>query len=135
MSENQDKNFNNRLYQIRLEQGLSQSDLGKRLAISQAFISSIEKGDKEIGRKTGSLLSDIFGYNLEWILTGNGPRRKEEKQHDLSKVMDMLHTINSKLDLSEKRHLEELEEIKLKIAQIKVENATPKNPILSVKKH
>ncbi|MDH3353432.1 MAG: helix-turn-helix domain-containing protein, partial [Nanoarchaeota archaeon] len=43
--------------------------------IRQAAISKMENGEKQIDYKTMKKLVDIFQVNINWLLTGEGPKR------------------------------------------------------------
>lgn len=63
---------NNRLVLLREEIGLNQSEFAKKLNVTSAAISKIEKGK---GNLTDRMMNDIcreFMVNKEWLLYGKG---------------------------------------------------------------
>lgn len=56
-----------RLETLRLIHGLSQSDFGKRLNISQSRLSRIERGDLLLPEELAALASDVFGEPLSFF--------------------------------------------------------------------
>jgi transcriptional regulator with XRE-family HTH domain len=49
---------------------LRQADFAKRVGISQAYLSLIEHGQREIGAEVLLRISQSFGKTIEWSLTG-----------------------------------------------------------------
>jgi transcriptional regulator with XRE-family HTH domain len=64
----------NRIKSLRIEKGLSQEEIGKKLNLDQGTISKMERGESEPTAKTLRMLREIFGVNTDWILTGKGPK-------------------------------------------------------------
>lgn len=52
--------------------GLTQQDVADRLGDSQAYVAQILNGYKRIGRKKAQQLHNAFGYNITFLLTGEG---------------------------------------------------------------
>ena len=70
----ENKNENNRLALLREELGLNQSEFAKKLNVTSAAISKIEKGK---GNLTDRMMNDIcreFMVNKEWLLNGTGDK-------------------------------------------------------------
>ena len=53
----------------------TQSELASRLGVSQGYLSSMERGEKEIGAEILLRIGREFGKSLEWLLTGEDERR------------------------------------------------------------
>jgi tetratricopeptide (TPR) repeat protein/transcriptional regulator with XRE-family HTH domain len=71
----------------RLQEGradLSQRELGKSLGYLQPHISRYERGDVPGSFCFLAGLSALHGINVDWLLTGQGPRRIEEADGQLS---------------------------------------------------
>ena len=75
-----DKNvFGSRLAQLRRGRGLSQTDLGKLLGVSQAQISDMERGNSTTSMARLWLLCDYFQVSADYLmgLTDDpGPKSK-----------------------------------------------------------
>lgn len=54
------------------KRGLTIKDAGEMLGKSLAAMSGLLSGKFPISRKTAQLLSDAFGYNVNYMLTGEG---------------------------------------------------------------
>lgn len=63
-----------RIREIRKERGFTQSDLGKRIGVSQPTVSDWEKGVTEPTVDNLRLLAVELGVYFEWIVTGRGER-------------------------------------------------------------
>jgi transcriptional regulator with XRE-family HTH domain len=48
---------------------LNQADFARRIGVSQAYLSMIEHGRREIGSRILLKISE-FGKSIEWLLTG-----------------------------------------------------------------
>jgi transcriptional regulator with XRE-family HTH domain len=61
------------------ETGLKQSELADKLGVSQNYISMLLNGQRvNISSGLARLMEALFGFDADWILTGNGePRRTE----------------------------------------------------------
>ena len=51
---------------------MSQADLAKRIGVTQAYLSMIERGKREIGGAILLTISREFQRSIEWLLTGEG---------------------------------------------------------------
>lgn len=82
-----------RVKEARKSSGLTQADFGKRVKISGASVSMIEKGINNPSEQTITLICAEFGIREEWLRTGNGSM-KEEKPRDveLAEGLDKLLT-------------------------------------------
>lgn len=61
-----------RIKQIRKDNKLSQSALGKLIGISRSQISCYEKGLRDITERSLNDICREFNVNKEWLLTGKG---------------------------------------------------------------
>lgn len=59
--------MNQKIYQIRKNEKLSQADFGKRIGISGAAISRIESGENSPSDQTIKLICSEFGINPDWM--------------------------------------------------------------------
>lgn len=60
--------FGNRLKEIRLEKGLTQSDIATLLSISLRQYQRYEKGDSDIPLSTAVSLAKIFDVSLDYLV-------------------------------------------------------------------
>lgn len=72
-----------RLKQIREENGLSQSDLAKRINMTQQRISSYEKGIREPDIETLNILADFFNVSIDYLLGKTDKRNNTENKKEL----------------------------------------------------
>jgi len=49
---------------------ITQEVLADRLGVSQGYLSTIERGKREIGAEVLLAMSREFGKSIEWLLTG-----------------------------------------------------------------
>ena len=49
---------------------MSQADLAQRIGVTQAYLSMIEHGKREIGGTVLHKISREFRRSIEWLLTG-----------------------------------------------------------------
>ena len=66
-----------RFIQLRKEFGPSQAKFGKKLGVSYAAVSLIEKGKTTINEKHIKLIAGVLGINQEWLRSGKGPMYDE----------------------------------------------------------
>lgn len=64
--------MNERFKQVRKALGLTQSEFGKRLGISNTAISKIEKGENKVSESNIISICREFGVNEEWLRDGSG---------------------------------------------------------------
>lgn len=77
-----DPAFGLRLRQVRKQRGLSQGNLGERVGVTAAAISTFEKGRIPGDPRVAAALAKELGVSFEWFLTGNIPDGgKAEAQH------------------------------------------------------
>lgn len=88
--------FNNRLYQLRKQKGLSQEELANRLNVSRQTVSKWEVGDSTPDMEKLIAMSDLFDVSLDTLVMG----KEEERFHETPKS-ELVATINEKV-LTEK---------------------------------
>ena len=54
------------------EKGVSQEDLSNQLGVSQSYISALFSNKTKFGKRQAQKWSDIFGFSVDFLLTGNG---------------------------------------------------------------
>lgn len=64
--------ISSRIKQLRDQKKLNQASFAQVLGTSQAAISRYEKGERMPGSEFLSKLSNVYGVNISWILTGEG---------------------------------------------------------------
>jgi transcriptional regulator with XRE-family HTH domain len=50
---------------------LTQSEIAERIGVSQGYLSSVERGEREVGAEILLRIAYEFDKSIEWILTGN----------------------------------------------------------------
>ena len=61
-----------RVRQLRKELGLTQSEFGKRIRLSQNHLTGIETGKRNLTDTVSKLICDEFNVNEDWLRTGEG---------------------------------------------------------------
>lgn len=89
--------FNNRLYQLRKQKGLSQEELANRLNVSRQTISKWEVGDSTPDMEKLIAISDLFNISLDTLITG----KEEEPQPTTTTKPEFITVLNEKV-LTEK---------------------------------
>ena len=65
--------FNNKLYELRKQKGLSQEELANRLNVSRQTISKWEIGDSAPDLEKLVAISDLFDISLDELVHGKAP--------------------------------------------------------------
>lgn len=71
----------NRLKELRLEKGLLQSDIAKKINKSDRAVGLYERGERDMGTDTLAILSDFFNVSIDYLL-GKTDIRNPSKQID-----------------------------------------------------
>lgn len=85
--------FNNRLYQLRKQKGLSQEELANRLNVSRQTVSKWEVGDSTPDMEKLIAISDLFDVSLDKLVMG---KEDEEKPPSTSKS-ELVTVLNEKV--------------------------------------
>lgn len=81
-----------RLTHARVQAGLSQAELSRRVGISEAAVSQLESGDsKDIAGKNVFPIADAVNVSARWLLTGENAMAKDgaPKQDFSAEVVDL----------------------------------------------
>jgi transcriptional regulator with XRE-family HTH domain len=65
---------------IRLQKGMSQKELGKKIGVAESFIKDVELGRKVISDAVIEKISKVFGSNLNDINFGASEQEEKEEQ-------------------------------------------------------
>lgn len=85
--------FNNRLYQLRKQKGLSQEELANRLNVSRQTVSKWEVGDSTPDMEKLIAMSDLFDVSLDKLVMG---KEDEEKPPSTTKS-ELVTVLNEKV--------------------------------------
>lgn len=85
--------FNNRLYQLRKQKGLSQEELANRLNVSRQTVSKWEVGDSTPDMEKLIAMSDLFDVSLDKLVMG---KEDEEKPPSTTKS-EVVTVLNEKV--------------------------------------
>ena len=72
----QDFEFGNRLYHLRKKAGLSQSQLGEKIGLSNKAVSKWENGKAKPGLDVVHRLADVLGVSVDDLLQGTSPEKQ-----------------------------------------------------------
>jgi len=53
---------------------MTQSEFAGRIGVTQGYLSSLERGEKEAGAAVLLGISRAFGKSVDWLLTGQSPK-------------------------------------------------------------
>ena len=112
-----------RIKSLRKNHHITQTELGKKLGLSQSAIGLIERGDRNVTDRTISQISQAFRVREEWLRFGEEPRDIPQASSFLndSELDDLDRTIlRAYIDLpSEKRQV--LKDYILQVASLAAE--------------
>ena len=93
--------FNNRLYELRKQKGLSQEELASRINVSRQTISKWEIGDSTPDMEKLVALSDLFEVSLDELILG----KKPEPAANTAPTPEMTRFLEEKVLTDEKKGL------------------------------
>lgn len=85
--------FNNRLYQLRKQKGLSQEELANRLNVSRQTVSKWEVGDSTPDMEKLVAISDLFDVSLDKLVMG----KEDEPQIPTTTKSELVTVLNEKV--------------------------------------
>ncbi len=86
------KDYADRLKSLQIEKGIkTQIELSRWLGFSRSIVSEWMRGECIPSMDTAIKLSEKFGCNTQWLLTGDGLKYKTDKVHVLGRVIDITH--------------------------------------------
>lgn len=85
--------FNNRLYELRKQKGLSQEELANRLNVSRQTVSKWEIGDSTPDMEKLVALSDLFEVSIDELVTG----KVRTAYENTNTASETLHTLEEKI--------------------------------------
>lgn len=91
--------FNNRLYELRKQKGLSQEELAGRLNVSRQTVSKWEIGDTTPDMEKLAAISELFDISLDELVLG----KKAEAADQSSKASGFLQNMEDKVCTQENK--------------------------------
>ena len=73
--------------------GVTQLAIAERLGVSKAYVNALMTGKKAFGKTQAAKWSSEFGISASWLLTGEGPMLKEEKEMEKEEEYELLPRI------------------------------------------
>lgn len=96
--------FGQRLKRLRVESGLTQEELGKKIKLSKSNISKYESGDVEPNMQTIIEISRLFKCSTDFLLGATDDPGEKAKENELTFDIERL-SIESKEELQKYVHL------------------------------
>lgn len=87
--------MNERLRELRLSLGITQSEFGRKLGVSRDVIAGIEYGKNKPNESLVKLASNLFGVREEWIRTGEGPQYELPEDPNMAYVDLLINEVNN----------------------------------------
>ena len=91
--------FNNRLYQLRKQSGMSQEELANRLNVSRQTISKWEIGDSTPEMEKLIAIHDLFHISLDELVLGKSP----DSEKNSSTTSGIINVLEQKILTSENK--------------------------------
>ena len=86
------KDYAERLKSLQIEKGIkTQIELSRWLGFSRSIVSEWMRGECIPSMDTAIKLSEKFGCNAQWLLTGDGLKYKTDKPQSLKGVVNISH--------------------------------------------
>lgn len=79
-----------RIKELRIEKGLTQTELGEKVNISNKTISKYEKGSVEPSMTMLAEFAEIFGVSTDYILGISSDRNSDTKKYDVDKTISKI---------------------------------------------
>lgn len=80
-----------RLKELRLSLSLSQEELGKRIGITRAAISNLEKGTRNMSEQTIKSICREFNVSIAWLKEGKGDMFTDLPETILDQLVEEYH--------------------------------------------
>ncbi len=89
--------FNNKLYELRKQKGLSQEELANRLNVSRQTVSKWEVGDSTPDMEKLIAISDLFGISLDELVLNKTPEPAPAPAQEAQEKADLYTDIKEKV--------------------------------------
>lgn len=83
--------INERVRTLRKELGLTQSEFGKRIRLSQNHLTGIETGKRNLTDTVSKLICNEFNVNEQWLRTGEGKTFTEQDESLIRQLSEKYH--------------------------------------------
>ena len=121
----------NRLKELRIEKGLTQEKLAKKIGINRTTIAKIESGDRDLTLDHIQRMSDFFNVSYDYILGKSNERTNTIQVIDMTNAKDGVTPIQMEvLKKIDDLDVKDLEQIMDYIDFIKSKGANKKWEIL-----
>lgn len=83
------------------KRGLSTKDVADIIESSQQLVCIYLSGTRGFGRKTAKVFADAFGFNMEYLLTGEGEllRKEQAQSSDMSALMTRIESLEAQVSM------------------------------------
>ena len=79
--------FNNKLYELRKQKGLSQEELANRLNVSRQTVSKWEVGESSPDMEKLVAISELFDISLDELVLDKAPKKEEPSEQIVKSEM------------------------------------------------
>lgn len=93
------------------EKGISVREVAEKMNTHPVYISNVLNGRKGIGRNTAAKLSELWGFNVSWLMTGEGEMFRESATCDLASLLKLVKQQEMDIAVLQKKYLNLLHEV------------------------
>ena len=86
--------INNVLTIVRKDLNLNKKEFANELGITGSAIGHYESGRRKCPKAVYKFIADKWGYSLDWLLTGDGPKYEDDNK-DIEFINDLVKSYNT----------------------------------------
>ena len=110
-------NLSDRIKLIIKENALKQKQFAKSINVTESYISKLLRNESGLSNSTATLIEELYGYSIDWIINGNEPKMSSKsKLKDLTliqkKVISDIEQMNDAELAAVRAFINSLEEYK-----------------------
>ncbi|AUO19893.1 helix-turn-helix domain-containing protein [Monoglobus pectinilyticus] len=95
-------NLSDRIKIIISENSLKQKEFAKSINVTESYISKLLRGESGVSNSTATLIEELYGYSIDWILNGSEPKfSKKNNTKDFTPIQRKIISDIEQMDESD----------------------------------
>lgn len=72
--------LSDRIKTIIKENDLKQKEFAAQIGVTESYISKLLRDESGVSNSTATLIEELYGYSLEWIVNGTEPKMSDRRK-------------------------------------------------------